>query len=182
MEEEVKKKFEKFIKPNTVEVVFGVVLIIIGIAGFVYSIISDIIPIGILSLSAGLLFGIVFIAWGAVKKNKYKKNLEKFNKNDDLPDILEDFENGRKMFKDTLILGKYFIIRKNSGTAIEYSEISKLYQLVKGSGERGKCIIQIKTVDKKKYDLCKVPIHNPNNNDLSRALGYITAKNRNIQL
>ena len=182
MEDEVTKKFKKFIKPNTVEIVFGIILIVVGIGGLVYGFLSGIIQIGILTLSGGLLFGIVFILWGIIKKNKYKKNLARFEKNGDLPDIVDDFQNGRKMFKDTLILGQYFVIRKNSGTAIEYSEIKKLYQLVKGSGERGKCIIQIQTEDKKKYDLCSVPVHNTNNNDLSRALGYITARNRNIQL
>ena len=182
MDEEIRKSFEKYIKPNTVEIVFGIILIIIGIAVFVYGILIELMQIGLLFLGYGLLFGIVFIVWGVVKNNTYKKNLESYVKKDDLPDILEDYEKGKKMFDDTLILGKYFIIKKGSGIAIEYSEVKKFYQLVKGSGERGKRIIQIQTLDKKKYELCRVPIHNAHNNDLSRLLGYISAKNNNIQM
>lgn len=180
--EESQKKFEKFVKPNTVEIVFGVIVIIIGAAGFVYGIISKLNNIGILALCFGLLFGIVFIIWGINKKKTYKYNLAEYVRKDDLSDIVEDFETGKRMFNDTLILGKYFLIKQRSGRAIEYSDITKIYQLVKGSGERGKRVIQIQTIDKKKYEICRVPIHNANNNDLSRLLGYITAKNNNIQM
>ena len=72
--EESQKKFEKFIKPNTVEIVFGVIWIIIGAAGFVYGIISKLTNIGILALCFGLLFGIVFIMWGINKKKTYKNS------------------------------------------------------------------------------------------------------------
>lgn len=181
---ENRSSLEKYLKPSPKAIVWGVIFIILGIAaGVVQFLFGDVVMLGVVWIAFGVIIGSILIAVGALQGNKFKKKMDEFDKNGDLQDILYDFETGKKIFNGSLILGKYFLISKRSGTVVEYSDIDKLYQLVKGYGARAKRVIQVKTVDKKKVNLCRIPISgSKTNEELGKALGLITAKNRNIQL
>ena len=180
---ESRKSFEKYIKPSPKAIVFGIFLIIAGAAAFALELFNHRAAFGIIWLAFGLVLGSIMIFLGVMNNNKFKQTLEQFEKNGDIDDILYDFENGRKLFGGSLIMGQYFLISKKSGTVVEYSEIDKLYQLVKGTGERAKRIIQVRTTDKKKITLCKIPVSgSKTSEEFGKLLGYITAKNRNISL
>ncbi len=180
---ESRKSFEQYIKPSLKATVFGILVMIAGGGAFALELINHRASFGVIWLAFGLGIGSLLIVYDSLKTKKFKKTLEQFEKNGDIDDIMYDFENGRKMFNGALILGQYFLISKKSGTVVEYSEVDKLYQLVKGTGERAKRIIQIRTTDKKKINLCKIPVSgSKTSEELGKVLGYITAKNRNISL
>lgn len=177
-------KLEKYIKPSPKQYVFGIILMIAGAAALAVEIVMfDQLMLGIVWLGFGVILGSIFIAVGAIKGSLFKKRMDELDKKGDLPDVLYDFQTGKPMFNGSLILEKYFLISKKSGDVVEYCDIEKLYQLVKGNGSNAKRIIQIRTVDKKKINLCKIPVSGSKvGEELGKVLGLITAKNRNIQL
>lgn len=178
-----RKKFIKFIKPSPKAYIWGIALIIVGAAALGLCMFDGDMQLGIIMFCIALVMGLILIAFGVMQSSKFKKYIAEVDKKEDMPDILDDFETGKVIFDGALIVGRYFLISKRSGAAVEYSEIEKLYQLVKGGGSSSKRIIQIKTVDKKKLTLCRIPLHGSKySEELGKLLGLITARNKNLSL
>lgn len=157
MYEEKKKKLRKFVKPHHEEYIGGIWFIVIGITGVVFGIMEHDYQTTFLSLLFAILLGGGILYSGISATLKYRKKIQHIEDSSALEILMDDFENGSRAFKDSLILGKVFLIGKRMGTIVSYNEIVRIYQYIeKTNGVESKRTIKIETADNRKLDLCKL--------------------------
>lgn len=185
MEDKRVKALKKYIKPSYGGILLSVSLTIIGIAGLVGTFIDtnseskDFWIAGIFILFALFLGELSFRELKEIKK--FFTDIEESG---GLPFLLEDFETGGKAFKDKLILGKRFLIGKNTGIVIAYGDITQIYQEIhKTNSIEDSRSLKIRTAKTNKlYDLCKIPLRGKAEDEVIQVLEYIYSMNPNIKV
>lgn len=176
---------KKYITPSYSAVIAGTVISILAILWFVIS--STIIDMDrtkeIIIGSVTLIMGIFLAAWELAFIFQVKKSLSLVDKNGDMQILLDDFKNGIQFFKGSLILGQRFIIGKNSGNVLYYSEIIRIYQYIHKTNFVEDMRV-LKAVNNKRnvINICALPLRGKGDSELTIAINHILSKNPNVKV
>lgn len=92
--------------------------------------------------------------------------------------LINDFENGRKAFNKSLIIGSIYILGKHSGEIIRIESVKRAYQYLErdAAGERLRSM-RLELPAGKKVNVGKIPLWGKANDELSEIFDYIQAIN-----
>lgn len=130
---------------------------------------------------------VILVAGGSrlashVQTKKLNNRLNNIEQAGAMPTLLNDFQNGRKILKDKLILGNVFLIGYGVCNVIAYSEIRKVYQTVHSTNRiEDKRTLNIETVDGKIITLCKLSLRGKDEEEVDRLISHMMSFNGNIQ-
>ncbi len=183
------KVLKKYIRPSYDGIMLGGFLALCGGALLIYDIIECFENSGIEIKEFAIavfftLFALFILELSITELKRFKKLLTDIVENGGLPFLLNDFQNGGKAFKDKLILGQNFLIGKNTGVVIAYSDIGRIYQQIRKTNgvedSRTLKVLHLKT--NRYYDLCKVPRRGKAEDEVQQVVEYIVSMNPNIRV
>ncbi len=180
------KELKKFIRPSPAIFIVGAVFILIGIIILAVSIPAKVENKEVVIVIGSVIFviGIITAAAGISIMKKADKRLAEIDANGGTQILLNDFRTGGKAFKNLLILGQTFLIGKNTGTVITYSDIIQIYQYVHKTNyvEDSRILKAVIVPDRKVVDLCRIPLGGKGDDELRQVIGFILSKNENIKV
>ena len=183
------KSLKKYIKPSNSLTALGVWFAFLGVSLLIHEIVAGIENDGIEFEGFWIaviftLFAFLLIELGITGNKRLKKLYTDIEESGGLPLLLDDFENGGKAFKNKLVLGQRFLIGKNTGVVIAYSDIGRIYQEIHKTNyiedSRTLKILSVKT--NRYYDLCKIPLKGKADDEVQQVIEYIVSMNPNIRV
>lgn len=128
-----------------------------------------------------LLLGGGCMTAGIWQHRQFRKKLQSIEQSGRGESLLNDFENAGRAFSGSLILGDEFVIGKRTGNILTYGEIDRIYQFIPEHQERHR-YLNVDTQSSRKLMLCSIPLGSMGDSELNSVIGYVTAKNPNIQV
>lgn len=190
MEEELKKKFKKYVYPGKFLTILTILFAILSIVTSIYwfYLFSNarsylvFYNLCVYLLTVVVVFVIVtaiciFVQWKVIKK------VNEIEQRGELPLVLHDFEVAGTAFKDSLKLGQMYMFGKENGGIFAYNDVIQIYQYIhKTNGLEDSRMIKVKTSDGKIHYLCRLPLRGKGDDELRQVFAYIKSKNEKIYL
>ena len=185
MQENSISTVKKYITPSYSTVVVGIIISVLSILWFVISAITiDMdrtkeIIIG----SVTLIMGLFLTSWELAFIHQANKSLSIIENNGEMQILLNDFKNGSQYFKGSLILGQKFVIGKNSGTVLAYTDVVRIYQYVHKTNFFEDMRV-FKAVNNKRnvINVCPLPLRGKGDCEFNTAANIILSKNPNVKV
>lgn len=175
----------KYVKTNTtVSIILSFLIIAVGIVG--------IISFGAPGIAA-IVLGVCIILFCLYKDKTMKDQLLNLCKDEQEAAVLSDFNEGKRYFKDKLIVGDTFVMGAKTGVIRKISDIQNVYQSIhRTNGLEAWRNVVIKSLDSngqiKKEILCHLQTKSmlkdkaPNDNELVEVVKQMVSVNPDIKL
>lgn len=130
-----------------------------------------------------VLIGGGFIAFSIKKLADFRHSFAQAEQSGEMEQILSDFENDKRAFKKTVIIGDKYIFGKHCGKIIKIDDIARVYQYIEkdAMGER---LRRLRIVFERgeKTDLGRIPLRGKGNSEMEEVFDYLKEKNSFIML
>ncbi len=187
MDEELKKKFKKYIYPRKFLTIFFGILSAGLLAYWFYALIDVRNHPGLFDTCIYVFIALAVCSaitvYDVIRRKKVAEKIDEFEKQGTLHVILHDFETAGTAFKDSLRLGQNYLFGKETGNIFTYNDIVQMYQYIhKTNLIEDTRILKVKTSAGKTLDLCKLPLRGKGDDELSQVFAYVKGKNENIYI
>ena len=166
---------KKFMKPGIGLIIVGAIFLLVGIAC----------AIGAFSWPVLFVVGMggVILFVGIKSQTDFNNYIRQLTDSGEIDQVLADFNGGRRMLKDSLILGNTYLIGKKQGTVVRYSEIRQLYQHItkRNFVESSRKLVYV-SADGKVHDLVDLPLRDKAKDEVIQIMVIVQSKNPNVKL
>lgn len=168
------KEMKKYLKPGLGWIIFGALMLIISILGFM----------GMGWVALIYLIGGGILLWvGISSSNDVEKLVRELEAKGELERVLADFEGGKSFVKDKIRVGNSYLFGKRKGQIVRYEDIRQIYQSIrKRNGAETSRTLQYVNAQGKTLTLCDLQLREKSNEDMMKIMMIIKAKNPAVKL
>lgn len=168
------KEMKKYLKPGPGWVIFGALLLVFGVAGFV----GMGWPALIYLAGGGILLWV-----GITGNSEVEKLVKELEARGELERVLADFGSGRFFAKDKIRVGNFYLFGKKKGQVVRYEDIRQIYQSIrKRNGAEVSRTLQYVNTQGKTLTLCDLQLREKSNDDMMQIMMIIKARNPSVKL
>ena len=169
------EELKKFMKPGIGLIIVGAIFVVLGILCAIFAFSWPILII--------VAFGGIITFVGISEQKKFKDYIQQLTGSGEINQVLADFNGGRKMIKDSLILGHTYLIGKGQGNVVRYNEIRQIYQHVTRRNfiESSRKLVYVGP-DGKPHDLVDLPLRDKAKDEVIQIMVIVQSKNPNVKL
>ena len=155
IDKDTEKRIRRFVSPSVGYLFVGIVALAFGLGLGIYSV--DIVyKVMWLLFGFGTMGYIVWLYFGRIIRSSQK--LKAIRNTPDYPILINDFKHAGRAFHNIMILGDKFVIAKDTGKIVAYSEITRIFQVTESvNGMETQRSFYYYDINGKKRMLCQIP-------------------------
>ena len=182
MENETKKKLLKYARAPLWYLILGVCTALFGCGlGICMGINTrDIFPVLLWTIGLGG-FGLYNVGRYIVSDIRLRRKISGIEKKGEARVLENDFKNAAQAFSGSIILGDRFIIAKDSGNILAYSELQRIQTMSESNLGMNNYVIYVRTPDSSRLRLCTVDRRMISNGEKESVYNWLLSKNRDLK-
>lgn len=184
-DEKVKKDLIKYASRPAVAQVIGVlaILFVVMLSVALIFIGTYIVPVIAVLVVGFIIAGFLFVLNKAMKRYFFDTLAGIEADPEAMRTLLFDFANAGRAFNGRMVLGDRFIIGRNTGTVVPYSEVTRVYQYIHSTnGIEDSRILKATTFEGRTIDLCSLPGRGKGDDELNQVIDYMISRNGKIRV